>query len=177
METPQYPAGSPPSGLAGEGNYDEKRKAELIGQIERAPGLLREAVAGLSAEQLNTLYKNWTLRQITHHLADSHVNSYVRFKWALTEDQPLIKAYDENLWSALSDAKTGDVEPALHMMEGMHDRWVQLLKSMTPGDYQKTFRHPDGRIISLSKALGIYAWHGRHHTAQIQWVRNQRAWN
>jgi hypothetical protein len=172
MEAPKFPAGPNP----GEENYDENRKDELIGQIEEAPILLRKTVAGLSGEQLDVLYKNWTLRQIVHHLADSHVNSYVRFKWTLTETEPLIKAYDENLWSALPDAKTGSIEPALHMMEGIHERWVLLLKSMAPGDYGRAFRHPDGRMITLSKALGVYAWHGRHHTAQIQWVRDQRGW-
>ncbi len=171
-EPPKYPVGP----FAPVENPDAKTREGWIAELAKAPSLLRQAVAGLSEDQLNTLYKNWTLRQITHHLADSHVNSYIRFKWALTEETPLIKAYDETLWSELPDAKTGDVQAPLSLMEGIHGRWVQLLRAMTPEMFTKAFRHPDGRTVPLSRALGTYAWHGRHHTGQILWIRKQRGW-
>jgi uncharacterized damage-inducible protein DinB len=172
MEPPKYPVGP----AQAEENYDAKRREELISQIEQAPILLRKALAGLSEEQLGTKYKNWTVRQIANHLAGSHVHSYIRFKWTLTEDKPLIKAYDENLWSDLTEAKTGSMGPSLLLLEGIHQRWVRLLRSMTDDQFQRAFNHPDGRTIPLSRALGIYAWHGRHHTGQILWLREQKGW-
>lgn len=172
MEPPKYPIGP----FAPEENADLKHREEWILEIEKAPALLRQAVSGLSEPQLDTLYKNWTIRQITHHLADSHMNSFIRFKWALTEDTPLIKAYDETLWSELPDARTGSLEAPLRTMEGLHARWIQLLRGMTPEMFLKSFRHPDRRTIPLSRALGSYAWHGRHHTGQILWIRQQRGW-
>ena len=173
MEPPKYPVGP----YQPEETLDSQLREKLTAEIAAAPSLLRQAVKGLSEDQLNTLYKNWTLRQIVHHLADSHVNSYIRFKWTLTEETPLIKAYDENLWSALPDAKNGDVEAPIAMMEGIHARWLQLLKTMSLEDFSKAFKHPDGRTVPLSRALGTYAWHGKHHTGQILWVRGQRGWD
>jgi uncharacterized damage-inducible protein DinB len=173
MDAPLNPAGA----FAPDGDYDPKRRAELIAEIARAPTALRQAVAGLSEEQLDTLYKNWTLRQIVNHLADSHVNSYVRFKWALTEDCPSIKAYDEGRWAALEDSRTGDIRTPLALLEGLHARWVHLLRSMTNEQFGRSFLHPEtGQTVSLSAALSYYAWHGRHHTAQIRWLREQRGW-
>ncbi len=167
MEAPKFPVGPVQVGE----DVDARRREELIAQIERAPSLMRQAVSELSDEQMGTLYKNWNMRQIVNHLADSHVHSYIRFKWTLTEEKPTIKAYDENLWSDLTEAKTGSVEPSLLLLEGVHQRWVRLLRSMTDEQYTRTFIHPDGRTIPLSRALCIYAWHGRHHTGQIQWLR------
>jgi uncharacterized damage-inducible protein DinB len=129
---------------------------------------------GLTEEQLNTKYKNWSIKQIVNHLADSHVNSYVRFRWTLTEATPTIKAYDENLWSDLPDAKNGNLEPSLTMLDGIHQRWVRLFRSMTDEQFGKAFIHPDGRTITLTRALGIYAWHCRHHTGQVLWLRENR---
>jgi uncharacterized damage-inducible protein DinB len=172
MEAPKYPVG--PAQV--EDKVDAPRREELIAQIEQAPALMRKAVSGLSDEQLGTLYKNWSIRQIAGHFADSHLHSYIRFKWALTEDKPLIKAYDENLWSDLADAKTGNLEPTLHLLDGIHQKWVRLLRLMTDEQYSRVFNHPDGRTIPLSRALGIYAWHARHHTGQILWLREQKGW-
>lgn len=173
MEAPQNPAGA----FAPEENYGPRRQAELIAVIEAAPTALRTAVAALSEEQLDTRYRNWTIRQIVHHVADSHVNSYVRFKLALTEDRPTIKPYDEGCWAALADARTGDVRASLALLEGLHARWVQLLRSMTEEQFGRTFFHPEtGQTVSLSAALCYYAWHCRHHTAQINWLREQRGW-
>jgi uncharacterized damage-inducible protein DinB len=171
MEAPQNPAGA----FVPEINYGPDRQGELIAVIANAPAALREAVAGLSEEQLDTKYRNWTIRQIVNHLADSHVNSYVRFKLALTEEQPTIKPYDEGRWAALADSLSGDIRTPLALLDGLHARWVHLLRSMKPEQFARTFFHPESNeIVSLSAALCSYAWHCRHHTAQITWLRKQR---
>ena len=173
MQPPQNPAGE----FIPEENIGPERRAELIAVIEKAPANLRKAVAGLSEEQLNTRYRNWSIRQIAHHLADSHVNSYIRFKWALTEEQPTIKAYYEDLWAALDDSRMGDVKPPLALLEGLHARWVLLLRSMNEPQFSRCFVHPETeKSVSLNAALCYYAWHCRHHTAQITWVRKQHGW-
>ena len=173
MQAPQAPAGD----FAAEENRGAERRDEFIAVIEAAPATLDNAVAGLSESQLGTRYRNWTIRQIVHHLADSHVNSYVRFKWALTEEQPTIKAYDEGRWAALEDSRDGDVRASLALLRGLHARWVQLLRLMTEEQFARCFLHPEtGRTVSLSEALCYYAWHCRHHTAQILWLRQQRGW-
>src|SRR5262249_33016474 len=173
MEPPQNPAGA----FVPEASYTPQRREELIAVIENAPAALREAVAGLSEEQLDTRYRNWTIRQIVHHVADSHVNSYIRFKWALTEDVPTIKAYDEGRWVALEDSRAGDIQAPLALLHGLHSTWVQLLRSMTDAQFARTFHHPEsGETVSLSTALASYAWHCRHHTGQILWLREQHGW-
>ncbi len=173
MEAPQNPAGP----FVPEANYDRQRRDEFITILQTAPAALRKAVAGLSKDQLDTLYRNWTLRQIVHHIADSHVNSYIRFKWALTEERPTIKAYDEGRWAALDDSRTGDVEAPLALLEGLHARWVQLLRSMSSEQFARGFVHPEtGATVSLAEALPYYAWHCRHHTGQILWVREREGW-
>ena len=173
MEAPQYPAGP----LGPEDDSGPQRRGELIAVIEGAPAALRRAVAGLSDGQLATRYRNWTVRQIVHHLADSHVNSYVRFKWALTEEQPTIKAYHEDRWVALEDSRAGNVAAALALLEGLHARWVQLLRMMSEEQFARSFIHPEsGQAVSLNAALCYYAWHCRHHTGQITWLREQNGW-
>src|SRR4051794_5535205 len=173
MDAPQYPAGP----YEAQERPDARRRGEDIAALEAAPAALRRAVAGLSAGQLDTRYRNWTVRQIVHHLADSHVNSYIRFKWALTEEVPTIKAYDEGRWAALEDSRTGDVRAPLALMEGLHARWVQLLRSMAEADFDRSFIHPEtSETVSLRATLCYYAWHCRHHTAQIRWLRQQRGW-
>lgn len=169
MEAPQYPAGPNPTA------EELPPRETLIHQIETAPQALRKAVEGLTDVQLDTKYKNWTIRQIVHHLADSHANSYIRFKWALTEDNPVIKTYDENKWSDLEESKTGSLEAPLAMLEGIHRQWVQLLRAMTEEQYNRAFIHPVGnRTILLKNAVGTYAWHSRHHTGQILWMRENK---
>src|SRR5207248_9870130 len=171
MDAPQHPVGA----FVPEDNYGHERREELIAVIAAAPAALRQAVAGLTQDQLDTRYKNWTVRQIVHHLADSHVNSYVRFKWTLTEDRPTIKAYDEGLWAGLADSQSGNIEPALALLEGLHCRWVLLLRTMTPAQFARAFHHPQsGETMTLSAALAYYAWHCRHHTGQIDWLREQK---
>jgi hypothetical protein len=141
MGAPEFPVGS----MEVVDHYGPEKRAELITEIERAPAFLRQAVAGLSEDQLEVLYKKWTIRQIANHLADSHINSYnIRFKWALTEDKPVIKAYDENLWSELEEAKTGSLEPSLNLLEGIHKRWVRLLRLIDDGRAVCPSLHPPG---------------------------------
>jgi uncharacterized damage-inducible protein DinB len=173
MQAPQYPAGP----FKPETDLGPKRRVALIAEIQGAPAVLRQAVSGLSETQLDTRYKNWTIRQIVHHLADSHVNSYIRFRWTLTEERPTIKAYDEGRWAALEDSRTGDIRAPLALLEGLHARWVQLLRSMTEEQFARSFIHPEtGDVVTLEAALCYYAWHGRHHTGQIQWLREQHGW-
>jgi hypothetical protein len=173
MEPPQNPAGA----FVPEDGYDDRRRAEFIAVLAEAPAALRELVEGLREEQLDVLYRNWTIRQIVHHLADSHVNSYIRFKWALTEDRPTIKAYDEGSWAALADSRTGDIRAPLALLEGLHLRWVQLLLSMTEQQFARSFIHPEtSKTVTLNAALCYYAWHCKHHTAQIEWVGKRQGW-
>ncbi|BBO32161.1 YfiT family bacillithiol transferase [Lacipirellula parvula] len=173
MTPPANPAGE----YVAEPQPTDARRAELIAIIEQAPQQLSRAVAGLSDEQLNAKYLNWSIRQIVQHIADSHAHSYIRCKWTLTEEQPLIKAYDENLWSALPDAREGNIAAPLAMLAGVHQCWVQILRAMTPADFARSFNHPEtGKAVVLNDALSYYAWHGQHHTAQISWLREQHGW-
>ena len=170
---PQNPAGE----FVSENEYSEATKARLIQSIKDAPQKLRETVAGLNDEQLDTLYRNWTIRQIVHHIADSHLNSLVRFKWTLTEDHPTIKAYVEGDWVQLADAKSGDIEPSLALLDALHSKWVQLLETMTEEQFRKQFHHPQtNEDVDLWTALNSYAWHGKHHTAQIAWLGETHDW-
>jgi len=150
----------------------------FIREIAEAPLNLREAVKGLSDPQLDTPYRpgGWTLRQVIHHVPDSHMNSYVRFRWALTEDNPDIKAYHEDLWAELPDAKTAPVEVSLRLLESLHSRWVGLLRSLGDEDWKRTFKHPSLGPIRLDQNAAIYAWHGRHHTAHITGLRQRMNW-
>lgn len=155
----------------------EERQA-LIQQIEEAPAKLREAVKGLDNRQLDTPYREggWTVRQVVHHLPDSHLNSYLRFKWTMTENQPTIKAYEEQLWAELVDAKSGPTEISLVLLEALHKRWVLFLRSLTPADFAKTFIHPENGLMNLDRLVQLYAWHGRHHVAHITSLRERMKW-
>ncbi|HMD98927.1 MAG TPA: bacillithiol transferase BstA [Terriglobia bacterium] len=160
------------------GSGTEAERSEYISNIEQTPVRLRAAVGGLSDQQLDTPYRpdGWTVRQVVHHLPDSHMNAYVRYRLALTEDEPTIKPYDEAQWAELIDAKTAPVEPSLTLLESLHSRWVTLLKSLTPTDWARTFRHPELGVVSLEKNLAIYSWHGRHHVAHITSLRRRMGW-
>ena len=172
-EPPQDPAGP----FRAETNYGEDRKQYFISTIEEAPLKLRGLVDGLTRVQLNTPYRNWSIRQIVHHLADSHVHSYIRFKWTLTEEQTTIKAYDEGAWALLEDSLTGPIDAPLALLEGLHKCWVQLLRMMTNEQYGRSFHHPEsGKTVPLSEALCYYAWHCRHHTAQTEWLVDKHGW-
>jgi uncharacterized damage-inducible protein DinB len=148
-----------------------------INEIEDLPKRLREAVRSLNGEQLDTPYRSggWTVRQVVHHLADSHMNAYVRFKLALTEESPVIKPYDEGKWAELPDCKL-PVEISLTLLEAMHIRWVKLLRSLSPADLKKTFIHPESGEVSVGQNIGIYAWHGQHHLAHITSLCHRKSW-
>ena len=150
----------------------EEQRQAWIQKIARTPRELRAAVADLSKEQLDTPYRpgGWTVRQVVHHVPDSHMNAFVRFKLALTEDQPTIKPYDEARWAELSDAAM-PIEPSLDLLEALHIRWVRLLQKMSELDYQRTFVHPESGAWRLDQYLAQYAWHGRHHVAHIRSIR------
>jgi len=160
------------------GSSTEAERNEHIHNIEQTPPRLRAAVAGLSGEQLDTPYRpdGWTVRQVVHHLADSHMNAYVRYRLALTEDEPTIKPYNEAQWAELIDAKTAPIGPSLALLESLHNRWVILLKSLTPLDWARTFRHPELGVVALEKNLALYSWHGRHHVAHITSLRERMGW-
>lgn len=146
--------------------------------LRLAPARLRDAVAGLDDAQLDTPYRDggWTLRQVVHHLPDSHLNSYARFKLALTEDAPVIKPYQEARWAELPDSRA-PVEVSLALLEALHERWLALLVSLSGPDWQRTFVHPEsGREVTLERTLALYAWHGAHHTAQITGLRERKGW-
>jgi uncharacterized damage-inducible protein DinB len=150
----------------------------FLEEIAKAPINLRAAVKGLTEEQLGKPYRpgGWTVRQVVHHLPDSHLNSYVRFKLALTEENPTIKPYAEDKWAELSDSESTPVETSLTMLEALHDRWVRLLRSLTPEQWKRTFRHPVLGEMSLEKTLALYAWHGKHHVAHITELRKRMSW-
>ncbi len=173
MTAPQYPAGP----FVPDERYSEERRQESIAVLEQAPDALFAAVAGLSEDQLNTRYRNWSIRQIVHHLADSHVNAYVRFKLALTEERPTIKPYDEGQWVSLEDSRSGSIVAPLVLLKGLHASWVQLLRCLTPEQFARSYFHPEmGEEVPLFRALGSYAWHCRHHTGQILWLREHHSW-
>lgn len=174
MENLQYPVGK----FRPQPEWSEAEIAENVAAIAQLPSLLRQAVAGLTDEQLDTPYRpgGWTVRQVVHHLADSHLNSYVRFRLALTEDRPTIKPYDERAWAELPDAKAIPVAVSLQLLEALHERWITLLHSLSPTDRQRVFIHPESGENSLTKAIALYAWHGRHHLAHITSLREREGW-
>jgi hypothetical protein len=155
----------------------DQRRA-FIETIEEAPSRLKAAVAGLKPEQIDTPYRpgGWTVRQVAHHIPDSHMNAFIRMKLALTEDVPTIKTYDEKRWAELTDAKA-PIEPSLELLENLHKRWVLLMKAFAPTDWSRTFRHPDWeKPMSLDTTLALYAWHSRHHVAHITSLRERYNW-
>lgn len=151
----------------------------LIATIAETPGALRSAVAGLSRDQLETRYRpgGWTVKQVVHHVPDSHLNAYTRFKLALTEDEPTIKPYNESAWAELADSRRVPIEVSLELLDALHLRWVTVLRSMDAADFQRGLRHPErGQVLTLQQMLGLYAWHGRHHVAHITSLRKREGW-
>ena len=155
---------------------DQRRK--LIDEIAEMPARLCAAVAGLNEEQLATPYRpgGWTVRQVVHHVPDSHMNSYMRFKLAMTEERPQIRTYHEERWAELEDARNGPLEISLNLLNWLHQRWVLFLSSLTEDDFKKTFQHPEWGLVPLDKAVGLYAWHGNHHVAHITALRERNGW-
>lgn len=173
---PRYPIGK----FAYDGVATPEARSRRIAEIAQAPVALRAAVKGLTPKQLDTPYREggWTVRQVVHHVPDSHLNAYIRFKLALTENTPTIKPYDEKRWAELADTRTVPPEVSLALLDAVHERWVALLKSMTLADWQRAYHHPEyNRRIPLDEVLALYAWHGRHHAAHITSLREQEGWS
>ena len=157
----------------------ESDHAILIATIAETPGALRSAVAGLARDQVETPYRpgGWTVKQVVHHVPDSHLNAYTRFKLALTEDQPTIKTYNEAAWAELADSRRVPIEVSLELLDALHLRWVTVLRSMDAADFQRGLIHPEkGGVVTLQQMLGLYAWHGRHHVAHITSLRKREGW-
>jgi uncharacterized damage-inducible protein DinB len=171
---PRYPLGrfSPPA------EYTPELRAAHLDDIANTPAALRAAVAGLSTEQLRTPYRDggWTVAQVVHHLADSHINAYVRTKLAATEDNPTIKPSDEGAWAQSADAVAADLGGSLQLLEALHGRWVQFARTFHAADFERTLVHPERGPMTIDRLLALYAWHGRHHVAHITELRRTRGW-
>ena len=174
MSDPRYPIGK----FKFEGPFSDAERTTCINAITNAPAAMRAAVSGLSPEQLDTPYRDggWTVRQVVHHVPDSHMNAYVRYKLALTEDEPTIKPYAEDRWAELADTRETPIEVSLALLENLHTRWVRLLRSLKPEEWKRQFRHPELGLVSLEKNLALYAWHGKHHVAHVTELRKRMGW-
>jgi hypothetical protein len=175
MTDPRFPIGR----FTLDGTPTDEEIQRAIQEIAEAPAKLRAAVEGLSPEQLDTPYRpgGWTVRQVVHHVPDSHLNSYCRFKLALTEEEPTIKPYYEDRWAELEDSRATPIEVSLALLESLHARWGALLKTLAPADFERTFRHPELGVVSLAKNVCLYSWHGRHHVAHITSLRERMGWD
>ncbi len=153
-------------------------RERLIGEISAAPALLRAAVRGLTDAQLDTRYREggWTVRQVVHHVPDSHMNAYIRFKLALTEEDPVIRTYEESLWAEIPEARSAPVEISLALLEAVHARWIAGMKSIPAGLFRRRFRHPALGLMTLDEQIALYAWHGRHHVGHITALRRRMGW-
>jgi uncharacterized damage-inducible protein DinB len=158
-------------------NTAEERK-RLIDSIADMPERLKQAVTGLNGKQLDTPYREggWTVRQVVHHLADSHMSAYIRYKLALTEDNPAIKPFKEAAWAELADSRVTPIDVSLALVDNLHARWVVLLRSLKPADWERNLTHSEAGPMSLDKLLGLYAWHGAHHVAHITELRKRSQW-
>jgi hypothetical protein len=175
MDDPRYPIGP----FTYRGPQSEQQRRDCIERIAAAPAAMRRAAAGLSDPQLDTPYREggWTVRQVVHHVPDSHLNAYSRFRLALTEPVPTIRPYFEDRWAELPDARSAPVELSLTLLETLHRRWVLLLRSLGRTDWERRYLHPEhGREWTLDEALTMYAWHGEHHTAHITRLRDRMGW-
>ena len=170
----RYPVGK----FKPEGQLNYAQREHLTGEIAEAPARLRAAVKNLSDAQLDTPYREggWTVRQVVHHLADSHLNAYARFRLALTESEPVIKQYNQALWAELHDARTAPVETSLELFDALHQRFVILLKSLKAADFERTLNHPERGLMTLDHNLAMYAWHARHHIGHITSLRERMGW-
>ena len=171
---PRYPIGRfhPPVSV------DALTLEEALQTLGELPQSLRTAVEDLAPDQMATPYREggWSVRQVVHHVADSHMNAYMRFRFALTEDAPTIKPYNEAAWARLHDADDAPVEWSLDLLEALHARWLMLLRSLTKAQWQRTFVHPENGVVPLQTAALMYAWHSRHHTAHITHLRAAKGW-
>jgi hypothetical protein len=170
---PRYPVGK----FSKPDSVTAQQRSQFMEEVAQIPAKLRSAVKGLSDAQLDTPYREggWTPRQVVHHLADSHMNAYIRFKLALTEENPTIKAYAENLWAELADSKL-PLEPSLMILDQAHHRWDTVLRNIKETEWARTFNHPENGTRRLEQVLAMYAWHGRHHVAHITELRRRNGW-
>lgn len=154
------------------GPLDPAERAKMIRTIADTPKNLARALEGLTEKQLDTPYRpgGWSIRKVVHHLADSHMNAYCRVKFAMTENAPAIKAYDEDAWAQLPDSEM-PIAPSMSLLAGLHERWVKLLESMKPEDFQRTVTHPEHGPITVDFLVALYAWHGPHHVGHVRLVR------
>jgi uncharacterized damage-inducible protein DinB len=154
-------------------------RAAFVAAIAEAPARLREAVAGLTPEQLDTPYRpgGWTVRQVVHHVPDSHLNAYVRCKLALTEDEPTIRPYHEERWAELPEARSAPIEISLALLERLHERWVPALLALAPADWERPLVHPESGRQTVEQLVALYAWHGRHHVAHVTGLRRREGWD
>jgi hypothetical protein len=154
------------------------QRPKWIADIAGAPSQVRAAVAGLTPEQFDTPYRpgGWTVRQVVHHVPESHMNAYIRFKLALTEDEPTVKPYDEAAWAKLPDIVPTPIETSLTLLDALHDRWVRVLNLMGDKEFARQFRHPEIGVVTLERNLALYAWHGKHHVAHITSLRDRMGW-
>jgi hypothetical protein len=174
MTDPRYPTGPfvPPE------SHSRETRTRAIDVIAETPARLREAVLGLDEDQLDTPYRpgGWTLRQVVHHVPDSHMNAYIRTKLALTEPTPVIKPYDEAAWSTLADNTAIPIDVSLNLLDALHKRWVSLLRSMHDDDFRREYVHPETGRHGLDHLVALYAWHGPHHVAHITTTRSMHRW-
>jgi len=174
MADAQYPIGK----FVEDPDVTPEKRNRCIGDLEAAGKLFRQAVAGLTDAQLDTPYREggWTPRQVVHHMADSHASSYIRFRLALTEDEPTMAGYSADGWAALPDAKSGPVQLSIDLLEALHRRWTFLLRAMKPEEFRRTIKRPNGQVLTLDRLLQTYAWHGKHHAAHITSLRERKGW-
>jgi hypothetical protein len=170
----RYPVGK----FESRSELSAEERRSMIDDIAVTPARMREAVRGLTDSQLDTPYRDggWTVRQVIHHVPDSHLNGYTRLKLALTEKEPTIKPYDQSAWADLADSRDTPIETSLMLLESVHDRWVRLLRSMNERDFARTFRHPEHGAVTVDWLVAMYSWHGRHHTAHITSLRREKGW-
>jgi hypothetical protein len=171
---PKYPIG----GFAAPETITPDDRTGAVATLAELPEQLRNAVDGLDYGQLSTPYREggWTVRQVVHHVPESHMNSYIRFKLALTEDEPVVKPYDEAAWARLADVLSAPIEVSLGLLENLHRRWVILLEGLGENDWKRTFRHPELGPVSLENNLALYDWHSRHHLAHVTRLRERKGW-
>ena len=169
----RYPIGS----FQYDGEMDMEVVNKWVKEIEELPRMLQDAVKDLDEEQLDTPYRldGWTIRQVIHHLADSHMHAYIRLKLALTEESPVVKTYDETKWAEMADYQF-PVEGSLLLLKGLHKRWAELLRTLSQSEMEKTFTHPELGVVLIYKNIGMYAWHGKHHLAHITSLLEQKGW-
>ena len=174
MPDPRYPIGP----FSPDANPTPEGRSRHVEQITALPTKLRSALRGLSPQQLDTPYRDggWTVRQVAHHVPDSHMNAYIRFKLALTENVPTIKPYEEAAWARLKDSESTSVEVSLNLLEALHIRWVNLLRSMKTEDFSRKLNHPESGLQTLDHVLALYDWHGNHHVAHITTLRERMKW-